>query len=51
MKKETFTAKDLKKMMKAWSVIEYAVSKEFPTASKEERYQLAKDAMTQAMTN
>ena len=40
---------DLKEMMAGWNKIEAAAKKQFPCASKEELYQIAKGAMNHAL--
>ena len=45
----TAAAKDIAEMMNAWNKIQAAARKQFPTASEEEIYQIAKGAMWQAL--
>lgn len=43
------TAEALKEMMEAWNKIMTAAREQFPTASEEELYQIAKGAMNHAL--
>ena len=47
--KMTAAAKDIAEMMNAWNKIQAAARKQFPRASEEEIYQIAKGAMLQAL--
>jgi hypothetical protein len=45
----TTLATDLKEMMQGWNTIEAAAKKQFPNATKEELYEICKDAMDHAI--
>lgn len=45
----TTAAQDMQEMMNGWNTIFAAARREFPTASEEEIYQIAKDAMAHTL--